>query len=442
MGGGVNDLYNIILLMSLSGSLIVIIYCVITLFTHRTFPTRVRYNLIKAAIIFYLVPFPTFRYLFPLPMPEIWGTSSKMTFNFHNYTENVVIHNQEIYIRDSIVKWAWVYIIVAITITGLYIFWYFIRYFRGKKIITSYSTDPVTPNQIESFKNIKIELGLKKNIRLVFSEYCSTPLTIGFFAPIIVCPVYVEGCGEQEWDFVIRHELNHIKSRDMPISFLSLIVVALHCFNPFAHLLYYEISSMCEIYCDSQTIKTYSQDKRKKYGEYIIDVTAKSGNVPIFGAVGLIGNKLHKCKVKRRILEMKTVKKNKCIASVLATLVVAVTGGASVFAYEPATDIEVPDSPSQSSTYGFCDGIEGSNFDLNTGNIFKDKEGNVYEISNAERALCFHNMVDTYLTKHTLNEDGGCTTVFYDAQRCTKCGYIKGTEYHHEITYKKCPHDI
>lgn len=139
---------------------------------------------------------------------------------------------------------------------------------------------------------------------------------------------------------------------------------------------------------------------------------------------------------------MKTPKKNKGIISVLASLAVVAAGSVSVFAYDPATEIELLSTPNPNSTYGLCDNSECLKIYSETDNTFEDKEGNVYETSPAQRALCFHKMVDTYLTEHTLHEDGGCTTIYYNAQRCTKCGYIKGKERDHETTYTKCPHDF
>ena len=103
---------------------------------------------------------------------------------------------------------------------------------------------------------------------------------------------------------------------------------------------------------------------------------------------------------------MKTVKKKKRILSVLASLAVVAAGSVSVFAYDPATEIELSSTPNSNSTYGFCDNSECLKIYSETDNTFEDKEGNVYETSPAERALCFHKMVDTCLGEHTLHADG------------------------------------
>jgi len=52
------------------------IYYIINLLTHRTLPIRIRYNLLKTAVIFYIMPFPFFKYLFPLPDRKIGEAGS------------------------------------------------------------------------------------------------------------------------------------------------------------------------------------------------------------------------------------------------------------------------------------------------------------------------------------------------------------------------------
>ena len=75
-----------------------------------------------------------------------------------------------------------------------------------------------------------------------------------------------------------------------------------------------------------------------------------------------------------------------------------------------------------------------------SGFLFVDKNGNVYEADSSERALCFHTYVDVVIEKHTVHSDGSCTTIYYDAKRCTRCAALKDVEYSYEGTFTKCPH--
>ena len=67
---------NIILLMSLSGGSVIILYGMLCLFTQRTLSTRLRYNLLKTGLAFFLFPFPELKYLFWDIWKELPGIAS------------------------------------------------------------------------------------------------------------------------------------------------------------------------------------------------------------------------------------------------------------------------------------------------------------------------------------------------------------------------------
>jgi beta-lactamase regulating signal transducer with metallopeptidase domain len=163
-----------------------------------------------------------------------------------------------------------------------------------KKALAECSINIVNAEWIERLETLKEKLNLKKHIKFVFSDYFTSPFTFGHFSPTIVLPAFMENFSEEEWDFVFRHELNHIKSRHMGIKFIALIANFVHFFNPFAYLLRYEISNMCKIDCGCKTIKNYDTEKRQKYSEYIIDTASNSRGLCVAGSIGLIGDRFKK----------------------------------------------------------------------------------------------------------------------------------------------------
>lgn len=432
---------NIILAMTLSGSLVVAVYYMSVLFAKKYLSPCFRYHLLKIAMMFYLLPFQELKYL--LPQHTAWEISPLKNFTSKDFIENYfVVYNHKVYHIDILAKIAFLCIVLLLLFTVAYIVWYMIRYFQKRKMVVSSLENTTTSKQEAIFEKVTRELGLKRNIRFAFSENCSTPFTFGFFSPSVIFPCPMRECSEEEWEFVVRHELNHIKSKDIFIGFLSIVVVVLHFFNPIAHLLRYEINNMCEIQCDYKTIEKYSVEKRNRYGKCVIMMAANSTRVLIPGSVRFLGHKLSYHKMKRRILEMKEIKKkNKKFLSVLASLAVVVVGSTTVWAYEPAIKIEILDPLPPNGHFSVCEPqSDPMEIESNSGNVFKDKNGNQYEISNQQKSICFHKYVDVLLQYHILNSDGGCTTNYYDAKRCTKCGNIIEKEYSYEIIYKKCPH--
>ncbi len=431
---------NVVVLMTILGGFAVVLYYVLKFSVPGLLSAKFRYNMLKLAIILFLIPFQEFKYLLPVEKP--YKVSPMVNFTSEDFIDNYIIRTRDAYTGDHIALFARICIALSAAIIILYAGWYFIKYIQGKRLIRLYSHDIETPRQVIFLEKVKAELGLKQEIRFVFSEFCNTPITVGLSSPVVIFPLFMKDCTEQEWDFAVRHELNHIKCWDVLTIFFSFAVVVLHWFNPLAYLLCYELSNMCEIQCDSRTIKNYSQDTRKKYGEYLISLAARPANNPVFGAMGLLGSQSSFRRIQRRLLEMKNPQtKSKKIVSVMVSLVIALAGSVSVFAYDPPIEIEISDSLHLGGNFVVSEPLRGSiEIETNLGNVFKDNEGNVYNVSDANRAICFHQYTDVSLQYHDLHSDGSCTITYYDAKRCTKCGNMKDKTYSYEMTCNKCPH--
>lgn len=428
--------------MSFSGTLFLMAYYLISWCGRKKLQTELRLLLLKVVLFLYLVPFPVFKYVFPEPLYKVGSADFVDTYHF---VENYLIHNQQDFIADKAYIYTWIWCIGCGTVAAIFSVLYLIKYLRAKKALAGCSVKIANPGHIEKVETLKKELGLEKHMNFVFSDYFSSPFTFGYLSPTIVLPASMENFSGEKWDFAIRHELNHIKSHHMGIKLIALIVNLIHFFNPFAYLLRYEISNMCEIDCDCKTIKNYDTETRQKYSEYIIDTASNSKELCVIGSIGLIGNRFKKKIITRRVLEMNETKKKKRAVSVIAALTAIFIGSASVFAYEPAVEMEVDFELNPEHDYGCCNDIQDYAgyyiaIDLSEDDTFIDKDGNVYNFSDANRAICFHSYVDAVVWDHSLNSDGSCATVFYDAQRCTKCGNTKNKVYKSEMTYKVCPH--
>ena len=138
---------------------------------------------------------------------------------------------------------------------------------------------------------------------------------------------------------------------------------------------------------------------------------------------------------------MKHPKKQKRFVALLAALLTGLVGATSVFAYEAPDPIQVFQELYPESSYRVVKPTNHpAELNSNTGDTFVDKNGNVYEADSSERALCFHTYVDVVIEKHTVHSDGSCTTLYYDAKRCTRCAALKDVELNGESNFKICPH--
>lgn len=120
------------------------------------------------------------------------------------------------------------------------------------------------------FENVKKELGINRKIRLKMSNDIQSPLLMGLIMPTVCIPA--SNIKDENMRMVFLHELTHYKRGDLIIKWLSLLVNALHWFNPLAYLLCANISEACEISCDMSVTYNMSDNEKKNYMKTILDL--------------------------------------------------------------------------------------------------------------------------------------------------------------------------
>ena len=114
---------------------------------------------------------------------------------------------------------------------------------------------------------------LKDNIYI--SDKIKTPAVYGIINPKIILPTEYDA---NRLNFILMHEKSHIKRKDNFIRLLSLIVVCVHWFNPFAWLLLKMLYSDIELACDESVLSKCTEAERKEYA-YTLLSTAEKTNV-------------------------------------------------------------------------------------------------------------------------------------------------------------------
>lgn len=99
-------------------------------------------------------------------------------------------------------------------------------------------------------------MGIKKNVQVWLSSMVDTPLTIGFWKPIILLPVAaINHLDLQQAEAIILHELNHIRRNDYLVNLLVACVDVILFFNPFARLITDSIRKEREHSCDDMVMQ-------------------------------------------------------------------------------------------------------------------------------------------------------------------------------------------
>jgi beta-lactamase regulating signal transducer with metallopeptidase domain len=99
-------------------------------------------------------------------------------------------------------------------------------------------------------------MGIRKKVRIWLSSLVDTPLTLGFWKPIILLPVAaVNHLNLQQAEAIILHELNHIRRNDYLVNLLIACADIVLFFNPFARLLTSIIRNERENSCDDMVLQ-------------------------------------------------------------------------------------------------------------------------------------------------------------------------------------------
>lgn len=103
--------------------------------------------------------------------------------------------------------------------------------------------------------------GLKYPVRV--SPDIAEPYSAGIFKPCIYLPDWK--LSESELRLILRHELQHIRSRDALKKLVFLIIEAVFWWNPVVHIFRRELNQLLEIQCDQRLTKDCGFDERAEY---------------------------------------------------------------------------------------------------------------------------------------------------------------------------------
>ncbi len=441
---------HLLCIMSLSGSAIVFLYGLFYFFIKKYFSILQQKLILEFAIFFYLCPVSLlkdtiFSYickLFPSLLQNFSDMPSKSILDI-NYVINV--YENKIYIGSEvkffIIFTAFMCMIAILIIVRKLRQYYIIRH----AFSLPFFSESLPSDLTEQFEQIKNELGIKRTIKLVCSQWCQTPATIGVFNPTIVFPVFMFfDLPTTSFKYILKHELLHIKRYDFLIKFLALLALALHWYNPICYVLYYELCIVVEMSCDYDVIKNGDNLERQEYSNLILELAAAASHSKKSSiTVGLVNGS--SASIKRRILEMKTTRKNRPILMGAITLLICAIGSTIAFAYEAPQKLDLVDfDPSHEYLFSFSAGQEVSKAEvLPYESFFTDEEGNIFPMNTstvAPKIGCLHHLVEGTVSEHTKNSSGGCLVIVREGWRCSICGYVKSGDVISETKYTICPH--
>lgn len=167
------------------------------------------------------------------------------------------------------------------------------------------------------------ELGVKEPQMLV-CEAITTPAVTGFFRPTLLLPH--ERYDLNDLRYILRHELCHLKRRDMLLKFVLLLANTMHWFDPMVYLMLRQADEDIELACDSAATDGLERAERAAYSRTLL--AAVQSNVRALPATMCFGSTVER--LKRRITNVLGAQKKRGLGVVALVLALTLTAGCAV----------------------------------------------------------------------------------------------------------------
>lgn len=159
---------------------------------------------------------------------------------------------------------------------------------------------------------------------MIVCEAISTPAVTGLLRPRLLLPH--ERYDVQELRYILRHELCHLKRRDMLLKLVLLAANAMHWFNPVVYLMLRQADEDIELACDSAATDGLELPERAAYSRTLL--AAVQSSVQALPATTCFGGTVER--LKRRITNVLGVQKKRGLGIVALVLALTLTAGCAV----------------------------------------------------------------------------------------------------------------
>ncbi len=156
------------------------------------------------------------------------------------------------------------------------------------------------------------ETGINLEIPIYSTAFLKSPVIAGFLKPRIYLPIHtISDYNAASMRFMLLHELQHFKHKDMIINYLINISGILYWFNPFVWYALKEMRCEREIACDSSVLQMLQETEYENYGNTLINfaekISRESSSFSPFPFITGIGGNMKQ--IKKRILNISNYRK-------------------------------------------------------------------------------------------------------------------------------------
>lgn len=240
------------------------------------------------------------------------------------------------------------------------------KHYRFTRMLKRWGERVSDPRMPEALQKLKSDMEISKPVKLQVCSFVSSPMMIGFLNPVILLPR--SDYSADELSCILKHELVHLKRRDLWYKSLVFLATAIHWFNPAVYLMAKAVAAQCEISCDAEAVKGADMDGRRQYGEIMIGVIGKQSGLQTEFSTNFHGGREG---MKKRIFFIMDMTKKKAGILVLCLILIGAMATGVIFAVNKNAIDEQGGPPA--GTLNSAQDITGNGTEAATG---QNPEGN------------------------------------------------------------------
>ena len=138
--------------------------------------------------------------------------------------------------------------------------------------------EPGSAEETALLADLAAQMKVGRTPPLLHTADAASPMVLGLARPVLLLP---EGqLPEEALEVVLRHELTHLKRRDVAYQALLLLARTVHWFNPLVWWMGREAGRSLELCCDDAVVRGRDEAFCRRYGSVLLR-TATGGRMPL-----------------------------------------------------------------------------------------------------------------------------------------------------------------
>ena len=122
---------------------------------------------------------------------------------------------------------------------------------------------------LKKLETAKKQLDINFPVQVGISNQIGSPLLIGAFKPTLI--LSSNSLINKDLDYIIYHELVHLKRHDLEFKLMFFLAKSLHWFNPLVHLMVRSAYEDIEISCDKKVVDYLGENTRVAYSKALLN---------------------------------------------------------------------------------------------------------------------------------------------------------------------------